>query len=235
MNRLIKRLSDTRDRFFPPITASLYGAADPNADSSALNVTAEQAPSSSARAILELAEQELGGWSLWTGRSLDPVGQLGRLLQMHRSVLADELDGRWTRADFYWRRILATLRHMDAQPGLWSELDQRFCAAFTELSSACGMLRVRVITELLIDSICALINGRRGKLQKFEPGDRIFVYADNISELCRICELDEANRWSLAEPMADALITAHLEQGQLGHALNICERMARDFPRRFEY
>lgn len=232
MNNFIGRSSDSQERFFPPISPSLYSISC-SGYSTRDTVAIPNQPSPVA--VLALADRIFTRWQLWTGRGLDATGQLGRLLWLHRSVLDDELNGRWKQADFYWREILRTLGKMQERKYVWEQLNGRFGFEVQNRSKKPDELRDRVIAELLIDTNCALFNGRLKQAETIKPDDRALTYATYLQELLPLAGFGEDERWLIAEPLADILIKTHQEHGEIQLAIKICEDIARDYPNHWKF
>lgn len=236
MDNYIGRSSCSQDRFFPPITPSLYRFAEAgNPSQKTAAPSGLQSKGAPSEAVLELATRKFTPWQLWTGHGLDAPGQLGRLLWLHRSVLDDELNGRWKRADFYWRAIFKILSYMQKQGGVWERLNEQFGFDSSQGPNDFDGLRYRVISELLIDTCCALFNGGLHNSETIVSNDRAFAYAAHIQALLPLTGCGETERWFIAEPLADILVKAHRELGRFRQAIKICEDMAHDFPTRWKF
>lgn len=236
MDKYIGSSSCARNRFFPPISPSIYNFMDHNQPSQ--KSTPQPNPKireGSSEAILEFAGRRFTKWQWWTGRGLDAFGQLGRLLRLHRLILDDELDGRWKRADFYWSRIVHSLHYMQKQEGIWTQLDASSGFEPDQTENFADGLRYRVITELLIDTNCALFNGRLKLSETLQPLDRAFIYAARIWELLPISGLGKDERWDMADPLADILIDTLQENSNDQQAIEICKNLANQFPDKWKH
>lgn len=237
MDKYIGRLSGTQDRFFPPITPKLYQVSA-DAGETAAHIRLSKSGSQSqtnARAVLDLANRPLTCLQRGTGRGLDAQGRLGRLLWLHQQALDEELNGSWTRADFYWREIVRTLKRMPSQAEVWVQLNERFgFSGDTDLGQHAGLYDW-VMTELFIDTLCALINGYLKQTETIEPGNRALVYAERLRELLPLSNLPENDRWVLADTLVELQVNVYQAQKQYPAAISLCREMTRNFPDRWKY
>lgn len=224
MDTILGSMWALKMRFFPPINANLYD----------FSLT-KQSELESAFTILKLAKQPFNHWQRWTGLSLDAKGKLGRLLWMHQSLIEEELNGHWQRANFYWREIVKTIKKMNGQKDIWKQLDKQFLLDADYLTDNPDGLRYRILVELLIDSNRALFNGRVSLSENKLPDDRALVFAERIKELLPLVEMKESERWYVADHFAEIIVETYRKKGKFQQAIKTCEEMVRKFPEQWKY
>lgn len=225
----------SKDRFFPPISSTLYKSSEiPHSHSNFSEHIDAEHFEFSADGILGLAFRSFTRWQLWTGRELNEIGLLARILWLHKNLLDDELNGHWKRADFYWREIIKSLKNMQAI-GLWQQLDTKYAQDNNIKTDGSIKLSSCIIKELLIDSNLALFNGRLELSETNEPDTRAATYATNIQTLLPLANLAEAEHWFIAEYLADIIIEKHRKRSQFQSVIEHCKLMVRDFPDRSKY
>lgn len=230
MGKFTRLSLSSKDRFFPPISSTLYKFSEiPHSDSNC-----SKHIKFSADVILGLAFKSFTRWQLWTGRGLNEIGLLARILWLHKNLLDDELNGHRKRADFYWREIFKSLKNMQAI-GLWQQLDAKYVQDNNIETDGSIKLSYCIIKELLIDSNLALFNGRLELSETNEPDTRAVTYATNIQTLLPLANLAEAEHWFIAESLADIMIEKYRKRSQFQSVIEHCKLMVRDFPDRSKY
>lgn len=183
-----------------------------------------------AQGVLTLAERAWTPAQRLLGWRLDDRGRLGRLLHQQQEAVAAEREGRWQRADFFWRQTQGGLKALHGRQRLWEELsgELRLDGA-QELAEADG-LRRRLIEEVFIDAHCAFYNGRvRDTDADLAPDDRAFDHARHLEALLPLCEWPSAEQAGFLRPTADRQIAAHEGHQNRNQGIRVC----RDFLRRF--
>lgn len=184
-----------------------------------------------ARALLSLADRD---WTLpqrLLGWGLDDRGRLGRLLHQHREAVDAEREGRWQRADFFWRQARLGLKALHGRQRLWRQLcRERHLEETKELATAEG-LRRRLIEEVFVDTHCAFYNGRyRDTEGALPPGDRVFSHIRHLEEMLPLLEWSMAEQANFLRPAAESHIAAHEARGKRNLAIQVARDFLRTFP-----
>ncbi len=226
MNILIGRKENQADRLFPAIESIASDTVD---SSTALDPWKQLG-----HKILSLGTRKFTSWERLLGWKLDPQGRTGRILFHYRMAVESELKGEGRRADFFWQEIYSEVKrdHFKA--------DQR--ALFPERMSNYkhskpDQLHENFIKEVLIDTHCALYNGRVRQADTLSPTDRAFAHADYIEHLLALdlVELSEDASFILLAWPARARISSFRDEEKWEDAIQICTRILQRFPASLEF
>ena len=110
MLELCVRLEMGGPRLFPPIRAGFLEASGAGSDRGSPGLTV-------AGRLVALADRPMSRRQRVLGWGLDLPGQFGRALWLFREGVRSESDGRWGRADFYWREFADAFRALTGRPG----------------------------------------------------------------------------------------------------------------------
>ncbi|MEO1144240.1 MAG: ATP-dependent Clp protease proteolytic subunit [Cyanobacteria bacterium J06638_22] len=222
-------------RWFPQVSHRLY--AKPSTTPST------QGTGGANRAIalwcLQLAHQPLTRWQRLTGRNLDEVGQVSRLLTAHRQALEAELQNRGTDADVWWQKVIAQYQRLHWKPDVWQAVALVAIAdTQTTISDDPQMLRQRLVDDVLLDTHWMLYNGclqRRDAAGNSAPdvpglGDRSLKHSHYVQQLLPYSSYGEDLQQALLEvPLFRQMMLAS-GQGYWGQAVAASHQLHDRFP-----
>jgi len=214
MAGMIARQVGSAQRIFPTITMKLYS------DFSGIFLTPNQ---KAARKILSLVNRKFSRWERLTGRGLDILGQISRMLQQHWMALEAEQKGQWQRANFFWQESHRSLKKLYPRSDVWRDLVNNI-ADMTELTIMADpeQLRNTLATEIFLDTHCAFYNNRAQQIKELKPNDRAFVHIDFIRQFIEFIDISIDEQIMLLSLPTETQILACQKAGDWKRAITVC-------------
>jgi hypothetical protein len=150
--------------------------------------------------ILSLALDEPSGFQLLSGRRLDALGRVRRLLALHRRALEAEGEGIAGRADFYWGEVLRAVRSSWGDRAAWE-------AAAARGGDISGReLRDLMLIELFADTHRALFMAYYS--EDAASDNRAFLHGTYLRRLIASTDLPRHRAYAILRPVAEREIAA---------------------------
>lgn len=181
--------------------------------------------------ILHLAERPLTPFQQWTGRNLDDLGHIGRLLLFRRMALESDLRSRWARSDFFWMEAHRQLAALSRDAGVWKRLTES-----TGVAIEPEALKSGIVEELFIETHLSLYRGAR-QLAGDKPaaGSREFAYCGHLRDVFDAATTDPHRQAAILVTLADRWIAAESEASHWDAAIAIARDVVSRVPFEREY
>jgi tetratricopeptide (TPR) repeat protein len=151
--------------------------------------------------ILSLVLDEPSAFQLASGRRLDALGRVRRLLALHRRALEAEGEGVTRRADFYWGEVFRAVR------ALWGDRATWEAAAARGGGNMSGReLRDLLLIELFADTHRALFMTYYS--EEAASDSRAFVHGGYLRRLIESTDLPRHRAYAILRPLAEREIAA---------------------------
>jgi hypothetical protein len=203
-----------RQRVFPPIDADVYRAAHTGQPEQGW-------------ALLRLADESLSFTARYLDRQLAPRQRVGRALSLHRDALAAELEGRFERADFYWRQLLREVARFDSPA--WEAAGD---AAMPSASGAdrTDVVRRALVRELFLETHLAFYRGYVASAEALTLTARAFVHFRYVTQWLDRAELSEHDLMALLGSPANTIVTLSTETKSWSVGMDACELVLKHCP-----
>lgn len=223
MRVYMARYSDIGQRSFPPVESLSDAQQDPGNDGNLKR--------HASRRLLDSAHRSFSISHRLLGWQLEPMGKLGRLLQMREQALEAERTGRWQRADYFWQAIQEELRQFNEDDGFWQGLFSSLSyrgedAPFTDPAE----LQQRLTAEVFIDTHCALFNGHVQETTTLAWNSRAFAHFDFVKGMLDMVALSEEDLSGLLLTPSQSQAGLCQEAKQWEKGLEICEALLNYLP-----
>src|SRR4051794_7268657 len=158
-------------RAFPPPAPDLYKSAEPGS-------------------ILALGNARMSLWGRLAGLSLGNLGKVSRMLSFHRLALQSELEGKTSRADFYWIETQRQLYKIRQNREIWRE-----GIGSTNISPALRDEAMQLlIRQVFIDTHLTLMQSYLRQESASTATNRGFVHLDYARVLTDMTELEDEEK-----------------------------------------
>lgn len=223
MTVLIARSANSPPRIFPAIGPELYLLGD-----EPLDLTPDE---QAARYLLSLANKEFSPTERFLGLRLDSLGQIGRLLLLHKHALEAELAGKWQRADYFWDMVQEQIAHLANKSDTWQVAAESMAnqAEMTVLTDPTE-LHQRLVAEIFIDTHCAFYNSHLQDAESLTWESRAFAHLDYIRGLIEFSALSADDLLTVLAPALEKWITLYEEAKQWEQGLRVCTDLHEHFP-----
>jgi len=177
----------------------------------------------------------MGNWQRFSGWRLDARGRLTRLMLLHRIAVESELEGLWTRADFFWGEFRRKLNPV----ALMNDLSQTFPGELgsSELATALSVQTfcLHLFNEVFVDAQCAFFNGYSERDQNPKPDWRQFDHLDHLSALLDVLEVDENFKLQLLGEATERRVQTCSSAGKWDDAKRHAADLLKRFPKSLQY
>src|SRR5262245_31140395 len=221
MNVPLRRPDQQTPRVFPEVGQGLYGSADLEGEVGA--------DARAARAVLRLATNRCSFWRR-LGWFISETALLPRMLHMHRLGLQAEMEGRFHHADAYWYEVRRALATLPKEHPAWSRTAAELLLAHPGLTvlGEPEELRRRFLDEVIVDTHCALYNGRLR--DDLPPDDRAYDHASHLFAMLPMLGTATHVTVELAGEPLRAKVEGHLRQKNWRKAEVLARRLVAAFP-----
>lgn len=228
VNTPIARSTEAPHRVFPPVGPDFYRLQE---DGQPLSPDQQVAVD-----VLSLADRHLPAWQRLSGRGLDGMGQLGRLLYLHKQALEAELAGRWRRADFFWDAVSENLEALADAIGVWQQVVETLsCRPRVVVLNEPRQLQQRLVHETFVDLHCAFYNGYLQTGADLTWQDRAFAHIDRILDLLEFAPLPTTDLQTVLAPALDSRIALCEKAEQWELAVELCANLVDHLPQVAKY
>ena len=203
-------MSASKDSVFPEISHRLYEGLD-------LQVKLPQYPLGCR--LLAGANEPFDYLGRFSGIGLSSVDQVRRVFLLHKLAFANELDGNYRRADFYWRALHRFFR-LVRDPGRWQVVCNHYG---TTLDSV--FLRQAVAVEVIARTHAAFYRGIRGT-----SPIRAKIHFDHLVEIFDQAEVEPATAEKVLGPLLLDHASAAADAGNWDVAVVLGEELLKRFP-----
>ncbi len=213
--------SENASRVFPMVGPDMHAPA--NEDETPSQPSPAQQTVS---ALLALGRRQLNPMQRWSGIGLAPVGRAGRLFRFHRLAVEAEIDGRFKRADFFWRETYRQVKRASLDSSFWPAVFESVSVPAVAPSVDLSHIVVR---EVVIDTHHAWMRSYLEQTPEPDANSRAFLHLRYVKDYVDIIDLDM--------PAKQALIGSatllEIKARERSHEWKMAEDLARDLLSRF--
>ena len=177
-------------------------------------------------ALLPLGGRRLNLLQRWSGLFLAPAGRAGRLFQFHRLAVEAEMDGRFKRADFFWRETYRQVKRATLDPAFWPAVVESVSVPADAPSAELSQIVVR---EVVIDTHHAWMRSYLEQTPEPDANSRAFLHLRYVRDYVDIVDLDPAAKLALI----GSATLLEIKARERSHEWKLAEDLARDLLCRF--
>ena len=223
--------SDNCSRVFPVVGPDMYvlGHGD---DTSSQSIDTQQP----GRGLLALARRRTNSLQRWSGIRLDPAGRAARLFLFHRLSIEAEMEGRFKRADFFWRQTYRQFKRATLDPAFWSiVLESIDVPADAPLRKSSTGLSHIVINEVVIDTHRAWMHSYLDQAPEPDANSRAFLHLRYLRDYADLVELETSPKQTLIGPATLLEIKASERSREWQRAEDLSRDLLHRFPEETVY